>query len=91
MLVYGAAGGTIDVGMFSMRQRQTDPAWYGRAFAVSMSLNWAGSPVGSAAAGPLLAPGLAVGLGAATGFALLSAVLARVMVPGPGAKPATAS
>jgi MFS family permease len=91
VLVYGAAGGAIDVGLFSLRQRQTDPAWYGRAFAVSMSLNWAGSPVGSAAAGPLLAPGLAVGLGAATGFALLSAVLARVMVPGPGAKPATAS
>jgi MFS family permease len=86
MLVYGAAGGAIDVGMFSLRQRQTDPAWYGRAFAVSMSLNWAGSPLGSAAAGPLLAPGL----GVAAGFPLLSAVVARVMVPGPApSSPAT--
>jgi hypothetical protein len=30
-LVYGAAGGPIDIAMFSMRQRRTDPAWYGRA------------------------------------------------------------
>lgn len=40
MLVYGGAGGPIDIAMFSMRQRRTDPAWYGRAFAVSMSLNY---------------------------------------------------
>ena len=57
MLVYGAAGGLIDIGMFSMRQRRTDPAWFGRAFAISMSLNWMGSPIGSAVAGPLIGAG----------------------------------
>ena len=83
MLVYGAAGGPIDIAMFSMRQRRTDPAWYGRAFAVSMSLNYSGSPLGSAAAGPLIGAGLGIALAVATGFGLLAALLARVLLPGP--------
>ncbi len=52
MLVVGLATGPFDVSMFSMRQRRTDPTWFGRAFAVSMGLNWAGQPIGSAFSGP---------------------------------------
>ena len=82
MLVYGAAfGGPMDVGMFSIRQRQTDPAWYGRAFAVSMSLNFVGSPVGSAMAGPLLGAGMIICLSTAAGFSCGAALLAHVMLP----------
>ena len=33
--------------MFTLRQRRTHPEWFGRAFAISMSLNYAGNPVGS--------------------------------------------
>lgn len=83
MLVYGGAGGPIDIAMFSMRQRNTDPAWYGRAFAVSMSLNYSGSPLGSAAAGPLIGAGLGIAFAIATGFSLGAALLARVLLPGP--------
>ena len=54
MLVAGLANGPFDVSMFSLRQRRTDPAWFGRAFAVSMGVNWAGQPVGSAMSGPLI-------------------------------------
>jgi MFS family permease len=87
MLLYGASGGPIDIGMFSMRQRRTDPAWYGRAFAVSMSLNYVGSPLGSAAAGPLLAAGLPICLGAAAGVSLVAAILGLVMIPGSSRDP----
>ena len=58
MVAAGLANGPFDVCMFSLRQRRTDPAWYGRAFAVSMGLNWAGQPVGSAISGPLIRVGL---------------------------------
>jgi MFS family permease len=90
MLLYGGAGGPIDIGMFSMRQRRTDPAWFGRAFAVSMSLNYVGSPIGSAAAGPLLGAGLAAGLAAAAGFSFAAAVMARFMIPGAADHPRAA-
>ena len=50
----GMANGPLTVAMFSLRQRATDPSWFGRAFAVSMNLNFVGSPIGAAAAGALL-------------------------------------
>lgn len=53
MAFFGLAAGPIDIGLFALRQRRTDPRWFGRVFAVSMSLNYAGMPVGSALAGPL--------------------------------------
>jgi hypothetical protein len=40
--------------MFSLRQRATEPRWFGRAFAVSMNLNFSGFPIGSAIAGQLI-------------------------------------
>ena len=77
----GIGGSVMDVALFSLRQRVTDPAWFGRAFAVSMHLNYSGIPVGSALSGPLLAISTPVALAAAVGFALAAAALTFVMVP----------
>lgn len=54
LVVMGLANGPLDIGLFTLRQRRTDPAWFGRAFAVSMSVNSIGIPIGSAFAGPLI-------------------------------------
>jgi len=81
MLIAGLSNGPFDVSMFSMRQRRTDPAWYGRAFAVSMGLNWAGQPIGSAISGPLIHLGLAAAFLVAAGFILLGAGLVRWVIP----------
>jgi predicted MFS family arabinose efflux permease len=55
MVVFGVANGPIDIGLFALRQRRTDPGWLGRAFTVSMAMNFIGVPVGSALGGPVLA------------------------------------
>jgi MFS family permease len=81
MLVVGLATGPFDVSMFSMRQRRTDPAWYGRAFAVSMGLNWAGQPIGSAISGPLIHIGLATTFVVSASFMLLAAGLVWWVIP----------
>jgi MFS family permease len=82
LIVVGGANGPFDIGLFTLRQRRTDPAWFGRAFAVSMSVNWVGQPIGSALAGPLIGSSLNLALWAAVFFALLSAVFPFVAVPG---------
>lgn len=81
MAFLGLANGPADIALFSMRQRRTDPAWYGRAFAVSMSLNFAGTPLGSAMSGPLIHAGLTVAIGVAAGFLLLAAGLTPLLIP----------
>lgn len=53
LFLLGLATGPYDVAMFTMRQRRTDPAWMGRAFAISMSLNFSGYPIGAAIGGVL--------------------------------------
>jgi len=81
MFVAGLANGPFDIGLFTLRQRRTDPAWFGRAFAISMSVNWLGTPVGSALAGPVIAWSLDAALWAAVAVALLSAALPLTAVP----------
>jgi len=77
----GVCNGPADIALFSMRQRRTDPAWYGRAFAVSMSLNFAGTPLGSAISGPLIQVGLTFAIAVSAGFLLLAAVLVPLVIP----------
>jgi len=77
----GIGSSAMDVALFSLRQRVTDPAWFGRAFAVSMHLNYSGIPIGSALSGPLLAISTPFALTVAVGFAFVAAVLTWVMVP----------
>jgi predicted MFS family arabinose efflux permease len=81
VLVVGAVNGPFDIGLFTLRQRRTDPAWFGRAFAVSMSLNYIGTPIGSAIAGPLIGWSLNASLWAAVAISLVSAVLLLLYVP----------
>ena len=53
MLLVGLLIGPMDIALFTVRQRRTDPAWMGRAFSVSMAFNYVGMPVGAAIAGVL--------------------------------------
>ena len=65
--LFGILNGPLDIALFTVRQRRTDPAIMGRAFAVSMAANFVGYPLGSAIAGLLATTSLAsaVGLGVA--------------------------
>jgi MFS family permease len=81
IIIFGAANGPFDIGLFTLRQRRTDPAWFGRAFAVSMSINWVGTPVGSALAGTLIGWSLNVALWAAVLAALVAAVFPLLALP----------
>jgi MFS family permease len=82
MVIFGATNGVLDIAMFSLRQRRTDPAWFGRAFAVSMSANSVGGPIGSAVAGPLIAWSLDAALWGAFAAGLVAAVFPLLMIPG---------
>jgi MFS family permease len=81
MAFYGLLDGLFGIAMFTLRQRATDPAWIGRAFAVSMAFNFAGFPVGAAVAGALAARSLELAIVVTVGAALAAAVLTRSLVP----------
>lgn len=81
MAVQGFLNGPLDVALFTLRQRRTDQAWMGRAFAVSMAINFVGYPFGAAIGGALVGYGVAVPLAVAVFFTALSGVLAAVLLP----------
>jgi len=87
-LLLGVLAGPVDIALFTVRQRRTDPAWMGRAFSVSMAFNFLGVPIGAAIAG-ILAEGsieLAI-LTLGIGGALLAAVSAAFLVPRTDTRP----
>ena len=76
LMLVGAAAGPIDVGVLTLRQRRTAPAELGRVLSVSMSLNLAGGPIGSALAGVLVTLSLpATFIAAALAAALAAAAV----------------
>jgi predicted MFS family arabinose efflux permease len=77
----GLTGGPMDIGLFTIRQRRTDPAWIGRAFAVSMSLNFVGFPVGTALAGVLAGISLELAIAAAVIATVLAVIFAVLLIP----------
>ena len=82
MLLVGLLVGPMDIALFTVRQRRTDPAWMGRAFSVSMAFNYVGVPVGAAVAGLLADRSIelaVVVLG--IGGALASAIAAIALIP----------
>ncbi len=81
LIVVGAANGPFDISLFTLRQRRTDPAWFGRAFAVSMSVNFIGSPIGSALAGTLIGHSLDVALWAAVAITAVAAIFPMLTIP----------
>ncbi|HEY2617876.1 MAG TPA: MFS transporter [Acetobacteraceae bacterium] len=79
MMLVGAAAGPVDVGVLTLRQRRTDPAELGRVLSISMSLNMAGGPLGSALAGVLVTWSLpATFVVAALASALAAAAVALI-------------
>jgi MFS family permease len=82
--VAGGAEAIVNVGLFALRQRRTDPAWFGRAFAVSMSLNFAGVPIGSAISGPLLEQSVAFPLLLGAAISVVAVAAGLVLIPSRG-------
>jgi MFS family permease len=81
MALIGLATGPFDVVLFTLRQRRTDPAWLGRAFAVSMSLNFIGFPVGSALGGAVAPVSLEATFLAAIALTAIAALLSLALIP----------
>lgn len=84
MAFTGLLNGPMDVALFTLRQRRTDQAWMGRAFAVSMSINFLGYPIGAALGGALVVVGTDTALAAAVCFTILAGVLASFLLPRSG-------
>jgi predicted MFS family arabinose efflux permease len=80
IFLFGATNGPFDIAFITLRQRRTDPAVYGRVFAVSIALNTIGTPIGAALAGPLIAWSLSGALWVAV-IAVLLAVLPVFLIP----------
>jgi MFS family permease len=82
MVLVGFLIGPMDIALFTVRQRRTDPAWMGRAFAVSMAFNYLGMPVGAALAGLLADRSIETAiLVLGVGGSILAAIAAAVLVP----------
>ncbi len=81
MLLLGLLNGPLDIGLFTIRQRRTDPAWMGRAFAISMAFNFTGYPIGAALAGALASQSLDLAILAAVVACVVAALFAAVLVP----------
>jgi MFS family permease len=77
----GLSNGPLDIALFTIRQRRTDPAWTGRAFAVSMGLNFLGFPIGAAAAGFLAESSLGLAIVVAIVACGAGTVAAAALVP----------
>ena len=81
MLITGFLNGPVDIALFTVRQRRTDKNWTGRAFAVSMSFNALGLPIGSALAGVVAARSIPTAIGFGVAMSVLAGFIAAMMVP----------
>jgi MFS family permease len=77
----GLLAGPIDVSLLTLRQRRTEPALLGRILAVSMSVNTAGFPIGTAVGGMLVAWSVPAAFIAAALASLLGAVATHRLIP----------
>ena len=81
LILFGVLNGPMDIAMFTLRQRRTAPAWMGRAFAVSMSFNFLGFPIGTGVAGVVASGSLDWAILIEIGACLVAAVAAQVLIP----------
>jgi MFS family permease len=81
LIALGLLTGPMDIGLFTMRQRRTDPALLGRAFAVSMAFNFLGYPVGAAVSGALASSSLEGAIWLGVGATVLATLFALFTVP----------
>jgi len=77
----GLVNGPFDIALFTVRQRRTDPAWLGRAFAVSMGFNFIGFPIGAAITGVIAAKSLGGAVALGIGACIASGFLAAALIP----------
>jgi predicted MFS family arabinose efflux permease len=82
LALFGFLNGPLDIGLFTIRQRRTDAAWMGRAFAISMSINAVGVPIGSAVAGVLVTSSVEAAIGVAVASCLAGAAICWAFMPG---------
>lgn len=80
-LLIGLVNGPLDIALFTVRQRRTDPAWLGRAFAISMGFNFVGYPIGAALTGIIAANSLGGAVILGIGACLASGILAAALIP----------
>jgi predicted MFS family arabinose efflux permease len=81
MAISGLVNGPLDIAMFTLRQRRTDPAWMGRAFTVSMNLNFSGFPIGAALAGVLVTVSIEAAIVFGVAANVAAAILAYMLIP----------
>ena len=81
MAISGLVNGPLDIAMFTLRQRRTDPAWMGRAFTVSMNLNFSGYPIGAALAGVLVTVSIEAAIVFGVAANIAAAILAYLLIP----------
>ncbi|HEV8488854.1 MAG TPA: MFS transporter [Candidatus Limnocylindrales bacterium] len=81
LAIGGLLNGPLDIALFTVRQRRTEPAWMGRAFAVSMAFNFVGYPLGAALGGIVAEFSLEAAIVIGVAACLIAAVLAATMVP----------
>jgi predicted MFS family arabinose efflux permease len=81
MAVTGVLNGPLDIALFTLRQRRTAQDWTGRAFAVSMSFNALGLPLGSVIAGILAARSPEAGILFGAVASVVAAVIAISKIP----------
>jgi predicted MFS family arabinose efflux permease len=79
--VTGFLNGPLDIALFTVRMRRTDPAWMGRAFAVSMAFNFSGYPVGAALTGAFAGASLEAAIVLGVGSCLAAAAIAASQIP----------
>jgi len=79
--LFGLINGPLDIALFTLRQRRTDQAMLGRAFAVSMAFNFMGFPIGSAVTGVIIGTSVVWAIGFGVVAAVVSAVLAAFLIP----------
>lgn len=77
----GLLSGPLDIALFTVRQRRTDPSLMGRAFAVSMAFNFLGYPIGAAITGAIAGASLQAAVVLGIGAAAVSALAAAFLVP----------
>jgi MFS family permease len=81
LAIGGLLNGPMDIGLFTIRQRRTDPAWMGRAFAVSMGFNFIGYPIGAALAGAIASVSIEASILVGAFACVLGVVAAAILIP----------
>lgn len=81
LAVTGFLNGPMDIALFTVRMRRTDPAWMGRAFAVSMAFNFSGYPIGAALTGAFAGASMEGAIVVGVVASLAAAAVAATQIP----------